>query len=125
MAVGLGIWGAGWLYGLLPPLIIDRSAVGGAATASGVALLILGIGHLAAAALTLRAIAATAVVGLTAVMAALSLGWGVAAVVSAASGSGPAALLLPGGIVLVGVAVGYAWTARLVAVRRARGRPRS
>lgn len=116
---------AAWLYAQLPPLNIDVQAVGGAATASGGALLILAALHLAAAWLLLRSVTAatTAVVGLAAVMAALVIGWGVAAVVSALSGSGPADLLVPAGIGLGVVAVGYAGAARQVMARRHRPRP--
>jgi len=116
---------AAWLYAQLPPLSIDAQAVGGAATASGGALLILAALHLAAAWALLRpvAAAATAVVGLAAVMAVLVIGWGVAAAVSALSGSGPAALLVPAAIGLAIVASGYAGTARQVMARRHRPSP--
>jgi hypothetical protein len=126
-AVVIGTWHSAWLYSLLPPLLIDANAVGGAATASGGALLILGTLHVSTAALAKRgvAVAATAVVVLAALMALLCVGWGVAAVVSALSGSGPAIALLPAGVGLTGAATGYVWTAREVMARRELDRGRS
>jgi hypothetical protein len=123
-AAVVGTWYAPWLHAQLPPLIIDAHAVGGAATASGAALLVLGALHLAAAFLVHRrvAIAATAVVLLAALMAFLALGWGVAALVSALSGSGPAIAMLPAGIGLGVVAIGYGWTVRQVMGSRSRDR---
>ena len=53
-------------------------------------------------------------------MAALALGWSVAAVVSAASGSAPAVAMLPAGIGLALLAGAYGWaTAVLMRARRA------
>ena len=119
-----GTFLAEWLYGLLPQVVIDAAAVGGAATASGVALLALGIVHLAAGLLVRRRIEPllTPAVVLSATMALLCIGWGAAALTSAASGSGPPALLLPAGIGLGAATMGYAWTARgLIGLRQAPG----
>jgi hypothetical protein len=112
-----------WLYGLLPPVIIDAAAVGGAATASGAALLALAVLHLLGAALLWRGIreALSPAAVLAAAMLVLCIGWGVAAVVSAASGSGPAVTMVPAGIGLALVAIGYGWTARSLV--RSRERP--
>jgi hypothetical protein len=122
-AVGLviGIVFAAWLYSLLPPLQIDVAAVGGAATATGVVLLLLGLAHgLAALALQRREPAAlTPVAVLCVTMSLLAIGWATAALVSAASGSGPAVAMLPAGIGLGAVAVGYGWIARrLIGLRQ-------
>jgi hypothetical protein len=53
-----------------------------------------------------------------ALMAAITLGWAVAALVSAAAGSAPAAGMLPAAIGLVGLAAAYAWSAVLLMERR-------
>jgi hypothetical protein len=45
-AATLGLAAASWLVDRLPPLAIDAQAVGGAATAVGVGLLIIGLAHL-------------------------------------------------------------------------------
>jgi hypothetical protein len=113
-----------WLYGLLPPVIIDAAAVGGAAAATGAALVGVGVLHLIGAALLWRGISAalTAATVLAATMVLLCIGWGVAAIVSAASGAGPAPALVPAGIGLGLVAIGYGWTARsLIALRKPPG----
>lgn len=122
-AVGLviGLVFAAWLYSLLPPLQIDAAAVGGATTATGVLLLLLGLAHgLAALALRRREPAAlTPVAVLCVTMSLLAIGWATAALVSAASGSGPAVAMLPAGIGLGAVAVGYGWIARrLIGMRQ-------
>lgn len=125
-AVVVGTWLAPWLYGLLPPVTIDAGAVGGAATASGVALAMIGALHLVAGVLLGRGIGAalTPAVVLAATMAVLAIGWGVAAIVSAASGSGPAVALVQAGIGLGIVAAGYGWAARsLIGIRERPGGP--
>jgi len=116
-----GTYLSAWLYSLLPPLIIDAAAVGGAATASGAALVGLGIVHLAAGALVRRGMggAITAAVVLAATMGVLCIGWGAAALVSAVAGSGPPVGLLPAGIGLGLVAAGYGWTAHALIGLRA------
>jgi hypothetical protein len=105
---------AAQLHAMLPPVVIDAAAVGGAATASGTALLFLGAIHLGAALLLRRAMAAavTAAVVLATLMGLLCLGWAVAALVSVVSGAGPAVTLLPAGIGLGAVTIGYGWSAR-------------
>lgn len=123
-AIVAGTYLTAWLYSLLPPVIIDAAAVGGAATASGAALSALGLLHLAAGALVRRRIGGvlTPAVVLAATMAVLCIGWGAAALTSAASGSGPPALLLPAGLGLGLVAVGYAVTVRaLIGLRQPPG----
>lgn len=125
-AIVVGTWLATWLYGLLPPVIVDAKAVGGAATATGAALTLLGALHLACGALLgrgLQAVLAPAVV-LAATMVLLSIGWGVAALVSAASGGGPPVLLVPAGIGLGLAAACYGWAARtLIGIRGGPGDP--
>jgi hypothetical protein len=114
--LAIGLVFATWLYSLLPPLLIDAAAVGGAATASGVVLLLLALFHgIAAMALRRRQPAAlTPVAVLCLTMSLLAIGWAAAALVSAASGSAPAAAMLPAGIGLGAVAIGYAWIARRI-----------
>jgi hypothetical protein len=115
-----GTFFAGWLYGLLPPVIIDAAAVGGAATATGSALAVLAVLHLLAAALLRRGVVAvrTPAVVLAMTMGLLCIGWGVAALVSAVAGGGPAAALVAAGIGLGAVAIGYGWVARSLAGQR-------
>jgi hypothetical protein len=123
VALVVGVWLAGWLYSLLPPLIIDADAVGGATAASGYVLTGLGMAHLASAQLLRRRVgrALLPIAVLCATMTLLAIGWGVAAFVSAASGGGPPAALVPAGIGLALVAGAYAWTARGVIGQRERG----
>ncbi len=107
---------AEWLYSLLPPVLIDAAAVGGAATASGVLLLILAgihaLGAIGLARSDQRSL--TPVAALAAAMSLLALGWAAAALVSAASGSAPPALMVPAGIGLGLLAVAYALLVRWV-----------
>lgn len=114
----VGTWLPGWLYRMLPPVTIDVAAVGGAATASGVALLLLGTLHVGAATGLRRGQRSgallTAVVVLAMTMAALCVGWGLAALVSVVAGDGPAGALVPAGIGLAAAAIGYGWTAAAV-----------
>ncbi|HET6744666.1 MAG TPA: hypothetical protein VFH90_02325 [Candidatus Limnocylindria bacterium] len=116
----IGVRFAAWLYSLLPPVLIDVDAVGGAATATGILLLLLAAVHaLAAIGLKRRyPRALTPVAVLAASMSLLAIGWAVAALVSAASGSGPPAAMLPAGIGLVLLALAYAWVARWVIGQR-------
>lgn len=118
--VVLGVRFAGWLYSLLPPVLIDVAAVGGAATASGIVLLLLaGLHALAVIGLVRRdQRALTPVAVFAASMSVLAIGWAAAALVSAASGSGPPAAMLPAGIGLGLLAVAYAWLARWVIGQR-------
>jgi hypothetical protein len=109
------------LYALLPPVTIDAAAVGGATVALGLAAGLLGAGHLALALALWRGMSQATVPAtvLSATMAVVAFGWSVAALVSLASGSGVTTILLPGGIGLVLVAVGYGWAAgALIGLRR-------
>jgi hypothetical protein len=126
-AVVIGTWQSAWLYAQLPALLIDARAVGGAATASGAAMLGLGCLSLAAGWLLRRgtSAAATPIVILAALMALLAIGWGVAALVSAASGSGPGLALVPAGIGLLAIAFGYGWAARAAMALREEAGARS
>ncbi len=119
----------GWLNPRLisdqlpPDAAIDAPAVGGAAVALGVAIVLLGVVHLAIAAALRRGIrvAPTAGVVLTATMAVLSLGFAVAALVSIASGAAPAVLMLPASIGLGAAVVAY--VATTMAIIGAQERP--
>ena len=114
VGIALGLFFAPWLYAQLPPVLIDVSAVGGAATALGVLLLGLAAAHLAAALGVIRGIAVlhTPAVLLCLAMAALSAAWAVAALVSAAAGTGMPAAMLPAALALGAVALAYALAAR-------------
>jgi hypothetical protein len=119
-AIVAGLTLADRLYALLPPVTIDVAAVGGATVAFGVASALLGIAH-GALALGLRRAVPTATVSsivLCATMAVVSLGWAVAALVSAASGSAPAPAMLAAGIGLALVAVAYGWAGAALMRRR-------
>ena len=118
--VVVGVVYAAWLYSLLPPVLIDVAAVGGAATASGITLLLLaGLHALAAGGLVRRdPRALTPVAVLAASMSLLAIGWAAAALVSAASGSAPPVAMLPAGIGLGLLAVAYLWVARWVIGQR-------
>jgi hypothetical protein len=114
VGIALGLFFAPWLYDQLPPVLIDVSAVGGAATALGALLLGLAAAHLAAALGVIRRIAIlhTPAVLLCLAMAALSIAWAVAALVSAAAGTGVPAAMLPAALVLGAVALAYGLAAR-------------
>jgi hypothetical protein len=119
--LSLGIFFAPWLYDQLPPVLIDTAAVGGAATALGVLLLGLAAAHLAAALGLIRGVAIlyTPAVVLCLAMAVLSVAWAVAALVSAAAGTGIPAAMLPAALALGLVAAAYGWAARrLISLRR-------
>jgi hypothetical protein len=122
VAICLGLFFAPWLYDQLPPVLIDTAAVGGAATALGALLLGLAAAHLAAALGVIRGVAIlhTPAVVLCLAMAVLSIAWAVAALVSAAAGTGIPAAMLPAALALGLVAAAYAWAAR-----RLIGMPRS
>ncbi|MGZ8562954.1 MAG: hypothetical protein ACXWWU_04975 [Candidatus Limnocylindria bacterium] len=107
---------------LPPEAAIDAAAVGGAAVALGVAILLLGLVHVLIAAALHRKVglAPTAAVVLAATMAALSFGFAVAALVSTASGAAPAVLMLPASIGLAGAMLAYGATT--AAIIRAQGR---
>jgi len=122
VGITLGLFFAPWLYDQLPPVLIDTEAVGGAATAIGVVLLGLAAAHLAAALGLIRGVALlhTPAVVLCVAMAVLSVAWAVAALVSAAAGTGIPAAMLPAALGLGLVAAAYGWAAR-----RLIGGPRS
>ena len=112
-AVAVGLLNPRLISDQLPPdAAIDAPAVGGAAVALGVAVILLALIHLVAVAALRRGIgiARTAGVVLAATMAVLSLGFAVAAVVSIASGSAPAIIMLPTSVALGAAAVAYAAT---------------
>jgi hypothetical protein len=120
-ALVIGLFFGAWLYSLLPPILIDEQAVGGAATAIGVVLLLTGLLHAGAAVGLARGaeMLLTPAIVLCSAMSLLAIGWGVAALVSAASGSGVPAAMLPAAVGLGVVAVAYAWIARrLIGLRR-------
>lgn len=106
---------------LPPDAAVDAPAVGGAAVALGIAIVILGLIHLAVAVALRRGIgmAPTAAVVLATTMAALSLGFAVSALVSIASGAAPAVLMLPAAIGLGGAVIAYgATTVAIIGARK-------
>lgn len=113
--IGLGAAAVGWLNPHLisdqlpPEAVIDAAAVGGAAVALGVAFVLLGLVHVLVAVALWRGVgvAPTAAVVLAATMAALSFGFAVAALVSIASGTAPAIVMVPASIGLAGAVVAY------------------
>jgi hypothetical protein len=120
-AIAAGLFFAERIRAMLPPVAIDAAAVGGGAVALGAAAGLLGALHLAVAlAIRHRARqAAVPAIVLSAVMSVVALGWATAALVSFASGSGPPAAMLPAGIGLAAVALGYGWaTVVLIGLRR-------
>jgi hypothetical protein len=123
-SVAIGLFNPRLISDQLPPDAgIDAPAVGGAATALGVAIVLLGLVHLTIAAALRREIglAPTAGVVLATTMAILSFGFAIAALVSIASGAAPALLMLPASIGLGGAVIGYAATT--MAIMRARKGP--
>ena len=112
------------IYALLPPVTIDAAAVGGAAVAFGVTAGLLGIAHGVLALGLRRGLPAATVpsIVLCATMAVATLGWAIAALVSAASGAAPLAAMLAAGIGLGLVAGAYGWAgAILIGLRRKPG----
>lgn len=112
-AVALGLLNPRLISDQLPPdAAIDAPAVGGAAVALGVAVVLLALIHLVTVAALHRGIgmARTAGVVLAATMAVLSLGFAVAALVSIASGSAPTIIMLPASVALGAVVIAYAAT---------------
>jgi hypothetical protein len=110
------------LYALLPPEVtVDAAAVGGGTVALGVGVGVLGAIHLALGLALWRAVVAASVpaIVLSAAMAVIALGWAAAALVSAVSGTGLPAAMLPAGIGLLLVAAAYGWAASvLIGLRR-------
>lgn len=109
------------IHALLPDEITsDPAAIGGAAMALGVTLLLGGGLHLAVAAANRRGRWLVAGVLLAVVMAALAVGWAVTAFVSAAAGTAPlAAMLAAGGSLSIGAAAYARAAAALLGARRA------
>lgn len=110
-SIALGLLKPELISDRLPPeAIIDAAAVGGAAVALGVATALLGVAHLGTALLLRRGagLAVTGGVVLSASMAVLAFAFAIAALVSLASGSAPAIVMLPAAMGLAGGAVAYA-----------------
>lgn len=106
---------------LPPDAAIDAPAVGGAAVALGLAIVMVGLIHVLVAVGLRRGIgvAHTAAVVISASMAALSLGFAVSALVSIASGVAPAVLMLPAAVGLVAAVIAYgATTIAIIGARR-------
>ena len=123
LAGGAGIFAglvlAERIHGLLPAEITsDAAAIGGAAMALGAALLLLGVAHVGLGAAVRHGRLLVAAIVTCTVMAAIALGWALAALVSAAAGDTLAAGMLPAGIGLGVLAFGYAWSAALLMERR-------
>ncbi|HYM52985.1 MAG TPA: hypothetical protein VEW45_05845 [Candidatus Dormibacteraeota bacterium] len=123
--VAAGLLFAERLHALLPPVAIDAAAVGGATVALGGAAGLLAAVHLTSALALWRGVrqAAVPAIVLSATMSVVALGWAVAALVSSVSGSGPLVIVLPAGICLVLVAVGYAWAMGVLIGLRRRAQP--
>jgi hypothetical protein len=106
---------------LPPDAVIDAPAVGGAAVALGLAIVMVGLVHVLVAIGLRRGIgvAHTVAVVISASMAALSLGFAVSALVSIASGVAPAVLMLPAAVGLVAAVIAYgATTIAIIGARR-------
>ena len=125
--IGLAAAAVGWLNPHLisdqlpPEAVIDAAAVGGAAVALGVAFVLLGLVHVLVAVALWRGVgvAPTAAVVLAATMAALSFGFAVAALVSIASGTAPAIVMVPASIGLAGAVVAYGMiTSAIIGARK-------
>ena len=127
-AIYAGLALAERIHALLPPITADEHAIGGAAVALGIGFLVTGLLHLAMGLVLARGrstsseLSLVSGISLCAVMATLAVGWAVAALVSAASGSAPAEAMLPAGIGLLGLACLYGWA--VVVLQRGRRRLR-
>ncbi|MGZ6255949.1 MAG: hypothetical protein ACXWMB_02910 [Candidatus Limnocylindria bacterium] len=123
-AIAVGLLNPGLISSQLPPdAAVDTPAVGGAAVALGVAVVSLGLVHVAIA-VALRSgtgVVATSAVVLASTMAFLALGTAIAAVVSIASGAAPVIYMVPASVGLLVAVLGYAIVT--VAVIGARGEP--
>ena len=121
-AIWIGVVNPQLISDQLPPEAeIDALAVGGAAVALGVATLLLGVVHVGVGLALRRGVgmAETAGVVLSGIMAMLSFGFAVSALVSIASAAAPAVLLLPAAIGLAAATTGYAATATgIIGARR-------
>ncbi len=114
-----GLFLAERIHALLPAEITsDAAAIGGAAMALGAALLLAGVAHVVLGAAVRRGRLLVAAILACGLMAAILLGWTVAALVSAAAGDAPAAGMVPAGLGLAALALAYAWSAALLMARR-------
>jgi hypothetical protein len=114
-----GLFLAERIHALLPREITsDAAAIGGAALALGAGLMLAGVGHLVLAATVRRGRLLVAAIVACAVMAAILLGWAVAALVSAAAGDAPAAAMVPAGLGLTALALAYAWSGAIIMEQR-------
>jgi len=106
---------------LLPPeALIDAAGVGGATVALGALAGAVGVAHLALVPLVRRSVGVALIGGLmlTATLAVIALASAVAALVTVASGLGPAAIFVPVAMGLGCLAGAYAWlTAVLIGLR--------
>jgi hypothetical protein len=105
-----GLFLAGRLYSLLPPVNVDQRAVGGAVFALGVSIGLGGVLHLLLAVPLLhgRRGAIVPAVVLCVAMAMFAVTMAVAALVSVAAGTGVPAALMPVAIALLALAAAYA-----------------
>ncbi|MGH2456477.1 MAG: hypothetical protein ACRDHD_09510 [Candidatus Limnocylindria bacterium] len=119
-----GLFLAEWIHRRLPEITADAAAVGGAAFALGSVTLAAAGLHLVLALATVRRRrwALLPVFIVCAAMATLGLGWAVAALVSAASGAGQPAVMLPAGAGLLVLAAAYGWAAAVAIGRWRRAR---
>jgi hypothetical protein len=130
-AIYAGLALAERIHELLPPITADADAIGGAAVALGIGFLLAGLLHLGMGVVLARGrsvgneLSLVSGIALCAVMATLAIGWAVAALVSAASGSAPAEGMLPAGIGLLGLACLYAWALAVLLRGRRRHRGRT
>ncbi len=117
------------IHALLPPITADADAIGGAAVALGIGFLLVGLLHLGMGFVLARSgpaaseLSLVSAITLCALMGTLAVGWAVAALVSAASGSAPAEGMVPAGFGLLGMAGLYGWA--LAALLRGRRRLRA
>jgi len=125
LLIGLGLFAGAWLHALLPPLVIDARAVGGAAFALGIFAAAAGVVQLATAAWVGREgrwVTASAAV-LAGIFASLLVACAVAAATEAARGG--SAWFLGGTLALLIAATAYgaaAWGLSRASVRTP-GRP--
>jgi hypothetical protein len=122
----IGLLGAADIERLLPPVLIDAAAIGGAALAVGVAVLAVGIAH-AVVVIALRSghpFARSAALLLSATMATLLLGLAVASATSAATvpDRAPEFLAAAAGALVGAAGYGFAAASLLAEVRARRPR---
>lgn len=125
VAIALAIAGTGSLLALLPPLAIDAEALGGALLAMGLALVVIGVGHIVVLAGLRRrqrwAMSAAAL--LASVLAVVSLGLAATAASSAMRQADSAPPLIGAACVGVASTVGYALAAARLARELGSGSP--